>query len=59
MIHGHSRHTPDELKIGEVILITQARVGIDLESVVVPGKTRKASTEKQKLISTEITEIHQ
>lgn len=36
MKHGHSRHTSNELEIGEVVLITQARVGVDLQSVVVP-----------------------
>lgn len=43
MKHGHSCHTSNELKIGEVVLITQTRVGVDLQSVVVPVviKTRE------------------
>lgn len=41
MKHGHPCHTPDEFEIGEVIFIAQARVGIDLESVVVPGQTQR------------------
>lgn len=40
MKHGHSCHTSDELEIGEVILVAQAGVGIDLESVVVPADTQ-------------------
>lgn len=40
MKHSHSCHTSDELEIGEVILIAQAGVGVDLECVVVPAETR-------------------
>lgn len=40
MKHSHSCHASDELEVGEVILIAQARVGIDLESVVVPEESR-------------------
>lgn len=36
MKHGHSCHAPNELEVGEVVLITQTRVGVDLESIVVP-----------------------
>ena len=43
MKHGHSCNTSDELEVGEVILVAQARVGIDLESVVVPADTEEAS----------------
>lgn len=49
MKHSHSCHTPDELEIGEVILIAQAGVGVDLECVVVPAETR-AQKKKKKAI---------
>lgn len=48
MKHGHSCDTSNELEIGEVILIAQARVGIDLEGVVVPAQTR---AQRKKVIS--------
>ena len=37
--HGHSRHATNELEVGEVVLVAQAGVGVDLEGVVVPGIT--------------------
>lgn len=40
MKHGHSRHTSNELEIGEVVLVAQAGVGVDLQSVVVPVGTK-------------------
>ena len=39
MEHGHSSHTTNELEVGQVVLVTQARVGVDLEGVVVSGVT--------------------
>lgn len=41
MKHSHSCHTTYELEIGEVVLIAKARVGIDLQSVVVPEQTQQ------------------
>lgn len=38
--HGHSRHASNELEIGEVVLIAQARVGVDLQGVVVPAAVK-------------------
>lgn len=35
MKHGHSCHTTYELKIGEVIFVAEAGVGIDLKSVII------------------------
>lgn len=52
MKHGHSCHTSDELEIGQVILIAQARVGVDLQSVVVPGERREDSMEQENSIPT-------
>lgn len=46
MKHSHSCHTPDELEIGEVILVAQAGVGVDLESVVVAAETRAHKKKK-------------
>ncbi len=48
MKHGHPCHTSNELEIREVILVAQARVGIDLECVVVPAETR---AEREKVIN--------
>lgn len=52
MKHGHPCNTPDELEIGEVILIAQAGVGIYLESVVVSGETRDKSTQEKSHLHT-------
>ena len=52
MKHGHSCNTPDELEIGEVILVAQARVGINLESVVVSGETQDESTQEESHLNT-------
>lgn len=41
MKHSHSCHTPDELEVGEVILIAKTRVGINLQGVVVPVENRE------------------
>lgn len=43
MEHGHSCHASDELEVGEVILVAQARVGVDLEGVVVPAEMRRTA----------------
>lgn len=37
VINGHSSHPANELKIRQVVLITQTRVGVDLQGVVVPA----------------------
>lgn len=39
MINCHPSHTTDELKVREVIFVTQARVWIYLEGVIIPVKT--------------------
>lgn len=52
MKHGHSCNTPNELEIGEVILIAQAGVGIYLESVVVSGETQDESTQEDSHLHT-------
>lgn len=41
MKHSHSRHTSDELEIGKMILIAEARIRIDLESVIVPDQRQE------------------
>lgn len=41
MKHGHPRHAPDELEVGEVVLVAQAGVGVDLEGVVVPAQKNR------------------
>lgn len=41
MKHSHARHTSDELEIRKMILIAEARVRIDLESVIVPGQRQE------------------
>ncbi len=38
MIHGHAGDASDELEVREVVLVAQARVGVDLERVVVRGR---------------------
>ena len=50
MEHSHSCHTSNELEIGEVVLITQTRVGVDLQSVVVPV-VRKPQRENRRLLN--------
>lgn len=50
MKHSHSCHTSDELEIGEVILVAQAGVGVDLESVVVTAETRGEKKKKKKTV---------
>lgn len=42
--HGHSCNPSNKLEVGEVVFVAQARVGIDLESVVISGETREGDT---------------
>ncbi len=44
MKHSHSCDSSDELEIGEVILVAQTGVGIDLESVVVPVESTEVES---------------
>lgn len=41
MVHSHASHTANEFEVGQVVLITQARVGVDLQCVVIPAQTHK------------------
>ena len=41
MENGHPSHAANELEVGEVVLIAQAGVGVDLESVVISEDHRE------------------
>lgn len=51
MKHGHSCHTTDEFEIGEMILVAEARVGIDLESVIIPDQIIQKAERKKLMFS--------
>lgn len=44
MIHRHAGHTADELEVGEVVFVTQTRVRVNLQRVVVPGRQTQQSS---------------
>lgn len=43
VINCHPSHTTDEFEVREVIFVTQARVWIYLEGVIIPVKTNHIS----------------